>query len=169
MDDIERMEARTLERRRFLSRFSIALGGLASIIVGVPFIGLWLQPVLGRYASAWRAVGKADDFQIDHTVEVSFQNASPLAWTGVSATTGAYLRRTGTNDFTAFSIYCQHLGCPVRWNQSAQLFLCPCHGGVYYADGSVAGGPPPRPLRQYSVRVRNGQVEIKAAGIPYTY
>jgi menaquinol-cytochrome c reductase iron-sulfur subunit len=48
----------------------------------------------------------------------------------------------------------------------AKLFLCPCHGGVYYADGDVAAGPPPRPLFRYDVRVLNGLVQVKAAPIP---
>jgi menaquinol-cytochrome c reductase iron-sulfur subunit len=46
--------------------------------------------------------------------------------------------------------------------------MCPCHGGVYYEDGSVAAGPPPRGLYQYPVRVNNGQVEIMASPIPIT-
>lgn len=169
MDDYEQIPQYTVERRRFLSRLSLALSGLGGLIVGVPFIGSWLEPILHGYPTAWRAVGKIDDFVIGHTVEVTFQNASPLPWTGVSATTGAWLSRTGTTHFTAFSIYCQHLGCPVRWNQDAQLFLCPCHGGVYYANGQVAAGPPPRSLQQYPVRVRSGRVEIQATGVPYTY
>ena len=45
----------------------------------------------------------------------------------------------------------------VNWRAGAELFLCPCHGGVYYADGSVAGGPPPRPLVRYSVRIGDSQ------------
>ena len=57
----------------------------------------------------------------------------------------------------------------MRWEPGSQLFLCPCHGGVSYANGVVAAGPPPRPLQQYPVRVRNGQVEILATGVPYTY
>jgi menaquinol-cytochrome c reductase iron-sulfur subunit len=67
------------------------------------------------------------------------------------------LRRTGEVDFTAFGLNCSHLGCPVNWRAGAELFLCPCHGGVYYADGSVAGGPPPRPLVRYSVRIGDSQ------------
>jgi menaquinol-cytochrome c reductase iron-sulfur subunit len=162
-------EESVLARRRFLSRISVALSGLGAVIVGVPFIGSWLEPILHSYPTAWRPVGKVDDFKIDQTVEVTLTNADPLAWTGVSARTGAWLRRDGATHFTAFALYCQHLGCPVRWNAEAQLFLCPCHGGVYYADGTVAAGPPPRPLQHYPVRVRNGQVEILATGVPLTY
>jgi menaquinol-cytochrome c reductase iron-sulfur subunit len=66
------------------------------------------------------------------------------------------LRRTGDREFTAFGLNCTHLGCPVNWRPGAELFLCPCHGGVYYADGSVAGGPPPRPLVRYSIRIGGG-------------
>jgi menaquinol-cytochrome c reductase iron-sulfur subunit len=53
----------------------------------------------------------------------------------------------------------------VRWEKDAQLFLCPCHGGAFYADGSVAAGPPPGPLNRYPVRVNQGQVEIQATGL----
>ena len=70
------------------------------------------------------------------------------------------MRRTGDQTFTAFAVNCTHLGCPVRWLQDAQLFMCPCHGGVYYGDGRVAGGPPPRPLFQYPVRVQGGEVQL---------
>jgi len=48
------------------------------------------------------------------------------------------------------------------------LFMCPCHGGVYYNDGTVAAGPPPKPLIRYDVRTLNGQVEIKTMAIPIT-
>jgi menaquinol-cytochrome c reductase iron-sulfur subunit len=60
------------------------------------------------------------------------------------------------------------MGCPVRWLPDAELFMCPCHGGVYYTDGTVAAGPPPKPLVRYEVRVVNDQVQIKAAALPIT-
>ena len=34
--------------------------------------------------------------------------------------------------------------------------MCPCHGGVYYADGSRASGPPPRGLYEYEYKVEGG-------------
>jgi menaquinol-cytochrome c reductase iron-sulfur subunit len=54
----------------------------------------------------------------------------------------------------------------VQWVPDGQLFLCPCHGGVYYRNGEVAAGPPPKALFRYNVRVNNGQVEIQTHAIP---
>jgi menaquinol-cytochrome c reductase iron-sulfur subunit len=107
-----------------------------------------------------------DDFAIGETVNVRFEDASALPWSGVTARTAAWLRRESETRFTAYSVHCTHLGCPVRWMAEAQLFLCPCHGGVYYADGTVSAGPPPRRLPTYPVRVRAGQVEIQTSPIP---
>ena len=114
-----------------------------------------------------RRVGKVSDFPVGNFVEVTFLNASPVPWSGVTAKQAAWLRRGPNDHFTALTIYCQHLGCPVRWEPGSQLFFCPCHGGVYYASGAVAAGPPERALPPYQTRVRNGQVEIKTAEIPY--
>jgi menaquinol-cytochrome c reductase iron-sulfur subunit len=106
-------------------------------------------------------VGAVDNFKIGETTAVTFVDSSPLPWSGVTAKTAAWLRRTGEQEFIAFAINCSHLGCPVRWQASSRLFLCPCHGGVYYEDGTVAAGPPPRPLTRYSVRVQDGEVQIE--------
>ncbi|MEJ2053240.1 MAG: Rieske (2Fe-2S) protein [Calditrichaceae bacterium] len=95
-------------------------------------------------------------------------HASPLPWSGKVSETASWLRRVSDNSFIAFSINCAHLGCPVRWIEDAELFLCPCHGGVYNKDGSYAAGPPPHGLRKYPVRVRDGNVEIEASAIPIT-
>jgi nitrite reductase/ring-hydroxylating ferredoxin subunit len=55
-----------------------------------------------------------------------------------------------------------HLGCPVRWVDAAERFICPCHGGVYNIRGMVAGGPPVRPLDRFYTRLntRTGLVEL---------
>jgi len=161
-----RGEALSPERRRFLGRLSIALSAVAAAIVGIPVVGFILGPLIAPEPDVWRAVGAADSFKPGETVSVSFLDPSPMAWAGVSAMTAAWLRRLGSGGFVAFAVNCSHLGCPVRWLSQANLFMCPCHGGVYYADGSVAAGPPPRGLFKYPVRVRDGQVEILASAVP---
>lgn len=60
----------------------------------------------------------------------------------------------------ALSPTCTHLGCSVRWDAASSLFRCPCHGGSYHPDGSVAGGPPPRPLARLPIEIRAGQVFV---------
>jgi quinol---cytochrome c reductase iron-sulfur subunit, bacillus type len=161
-----RGEALSPERRRFMGRLSIALSALAAAIVGLPVVGFILGPLIAPEKDVWRAVGAVDFFKVGETVSVSFLDPSPMTWAGVSAMTAAWLRRLESGGFVAFSVNCAHLGCPVRWLAKAKLFMCPCHGGVYYADGSVAAGPPPRGLFKYPVRVREGQVEILASAVP---
>jgi menaquinol-cytochrome c reductase iron-sulfur subunit len=155
-----------LERRRFLTRISVALSAAVGAVVGLPVVGFLLAPLARRQPRAWRPVGRVGEFKVGETVSVRFEDASPLPWAGVTARTAAWLRRDDESHFIAYSVHCTHLGCPVRWVSEARLFLCPCHGGVYYADGSVSAGPPPKPLPTYPVRVRDGQVEIQTSPIP---
>jgi menaquinol-cytochrome c reductase iron-sulfur subunit len=161
-----RGEVLSPERRRFLGRLSIALSALAAAIAGVPVVGFVLGPLIQSETPVWRSVGVVSSFQVGQTVKVTFEDPSPVEWAGVTALTAAWLRRLDATHFVAFAINCAHLGCPVRWLPKAELFMCPCHGGVYYADGSVAAGPPPRGLFKYPVRVRDGQVEIQTSAVP---
>lgn len=160
--------AKEVSRRTFFSRLSLGLGGLAAAVAAIPVVGYMLAPFFGKYPQLWRDVGGVDEFEIGKTVEISFEVASSVPWSGVTAKSGAWLRRHGREEFIAYSLNCTHLGCPIRWVEKADLFLCPCHGGVYYDDGRVAAGPPPKPLSRYPVRVRNQRVEVKTAPIPIT-
>lgn len=157
-----------LSRRKFLARVSLAAGGIGALILALPVVGFIVAPFFEHYPEAWRSVGRADAFKIGETTVVKYEDASPLPWAGVTARSAAWLRRVDAVTFIAFSINCTHLGCPVRWLAKANLFMCPCHGGVYYQDGSVAAGPPPRPLPRYQVRVKNGEVQIRTSPIPIT-
>jgi menaquinol-cytochrome c reductase iron-sulfur subunit len=153
-------------RRDLLAGFSVLLGLAGAALIGAPVIGFLLAPFVRGKPRVWRAVGRVDQFKIGDTVQVTFENANPLPWDGFLRNTSAWLRQESQGHFVAYSINCTHLGCPVRWEPGAQLFLCPCHGGVYSRDGQVAAGPPPRALVQYPVRVQNGLVEIQTTPIP---
>jgi quinol---cytochrome c reductase iron-sulfur subunit, bacillus type len=159
-DHAIRKARQAITRRQFLSQLSIALGGLGAMLVGIPIVGFVLAPLIQKPPQLWRAVGPVSDFKLGETAEVTFLDPSPLPWSGVTAKTAAWLRREGDDQFIVFAVNCTHLGCPVRWLANANLYMCPCHGGVFYKDGTVAAGPPPRPLVRYQVRVRDFQVEI---------
>ena len=154
------------ERRQFLTRLSIGLSALGGAIVGLPIVGFLLAPLFNRPREDWQIVGEVSAFRVGQTVQVTVVDPSPLAWAGLAERTAVWLRRDSEEQFRAFAVNCTHLGCPVRWIQDASLFLCPCHGGVFYSDGTVAGGPPPRPLVEYPVRVQDGIVQILAGASP---
>ena len=158
----------TVSRRDFFAKLCIGLSVVCAGILGVPLVGFILAPLFQKTPQRWITLGKTGDFEVGKTVNVSFIDPSPLPWAGVTAKSAAWLRRASETEFIAFSVNCTHLGCPVRWLPDAELFMCPCHGGVYYKDGTVAAGPPPRPLIRYEVRVVNDEVQLKSAPIPIT-
>jgi nitrite reductase/ring-hydroxylating ferredoxin subunit len=75
-------------------------------------------------------------------------------WDGDTADIACWVRNVDGKTFQVFAINCAHLGCPVRWFPQSGLFLCPCHGGAYYQDGSRASGPPERGLFEYELQDR---------------
>lgn len=154
------------ERRKLLAALTLGIGAVAGTSLLAPWLGLFVTPIARTDPAVWREVGPASDFPVGKTVQVTYLDSQALPWAGFAARTSAWVRREGPDEFAAFTTYCSHVGCAVRWEEGAELFLCPCHGGAFYADGSVAAGPPPRPLDRYPIRVRNGQVEIRAEGIP---
>ncbi|MDQ6902795.1 MAG: Rieske (2Fe-2S) protein [Bacteroidota bacterium] len=157
-----------IDRRKFLMKLSLGFAALSAAVAAIPVVSALIAPLLEQSKDQWRKVGVLNDFPLGTTNLVTFINADPEAYAGVTAKSAAWLRRNGQNDFIAFAANCTHLGCPVRWEASAKLFMCPCHGGVYYKDGTVAAGPPPKPLTQYEVRVYNNEIQIKTKPLPIT-
>ena len=161
-------QMKNLDRRKFLVRLSILAGAIPAAVVSVPIFSALLGPLLQRQKQDWRKVADLGDIAVGETKLITYVNADPLPWAGVTAKAAAYVRRESEEKLIAFSAHCTHLGCPIRWEADAQLFMCPCHGGVYYKDGTVAAGPPPKPLTKIEVRINQGDVEIKTAPVPIT-
>ena len=113
-------------------------------------------------------VGRVESggYEVGKTVSVAITDPSSLPWAGITAKSALWLRRVNDVDFIAFSVNCTHLGCPVRWFEESHLFMCPCHGGAFYQDGSHASGPPPRGLYQYKYKVENGQLWVSGGILP---
>lgn len=153
-------------RRRFLSLVLLGAAGSAGVALGIPFLGYLLGPLIKPARPAWRDVGAVDSFRVGETVGITYMDPFTVAWSGKETTEKAWVRRSGDSDFIAFSVHCTHLGCPVTWEPDAELFLCPCHGGVFDARGEVAGGPPPRPLWRLKTRIRQGRVEVESQRLP---
>lgn len=55
---------------------------------------------------------------------------------------------------------CPHLGCKVPWCPSSQWFECPCHGSKYNRVGEKRGGPAPRGMDRFAMRLSRTSITI---------
>jgi len=154
-------------RRVFLFKLSLLVNGAVGVVLGVPILGYLLGPALkGSNKTSWINLGPLSDFPTGETRLVNFRNPVTTEWDGQTGDIPCWVRRVSGETFQVFAINCAHLGCPVRWFAQSKLFMCPCHGGAYYADGSRASGPPERGLFTYDYKISNGQLQIDAGQMP---
>jgi len=160
-----------MSRDFFMGAFIFSVGGIATVVFGAPIVAYILGPLLNQPADVWRDIGAVSDWKVGETRHVVFEYPGQVSWAGPTKQTASWVRRNisgSPTPFTAFAVYCTHLGCPVQWLPTPKLFMCPCHGSVFYGDGSVAGGPAPQALAQYQVRVMGGRVQIRTEAVPLT-
>jgi Rieske Fe-S protein len=160
-------EGETVTRRRFMTGTAHAAGGIATAAFALPALGFAISPIFKRLPFQWQIIGTPADFtDTAYTTKV----ITIVQGVGEAGKSIAYVRKRWAqvdtepedkyNQFVALSSRCMHLGCPVRYVQAAQRFICPCHGGVYNFRGMVAGGPPVRPLDRFYTYVHNGYVYL---------
>ena len=160
-----------LSRRRVLMRLAMLFNVAVGMILGLPIVGYLLSPVIrGRKPGyeSWLSLGSLDEFPDGQTRLAAYRNPVANPSDGETANIPCWVRNVGSGKFQVFAINCAHLGCPVRWFPQSGLFMCPCHGGVYYQDGSRASGPPERGLFEYRHKVEQGKLLIEAGGMPTT-
>jgi menaquinol-cytochrome c reductase iron-sulfur subunit len=162
-------EGETVTRRRFMTLTAHGAGAVAASAFALPALGFAAGSALfDRPPVRWEPVGKPDDFRNDTYYP---RVITVVEGIGEIGKTTVYMRARndeidGPEDpaiddrFIAISTRCMHLGCPVRYVDASQRFICPCHGGVYDFRGAVDGGPPVRPLDRFYTRVNNGVVEV---------
>ena len=164
-------EGESMTRRTAFTVGVQAVGGVAVLAVTLPAVGFAVAPLFEEQAEPWQSVGAVSDFSPDTYRPVVLTAVEGIGETGK---TTAYVRQgypdipglpegyeaESPNDYIAISTRCAHLGCPVRFVQSAGNFICPCHGGVYGFLGERIGGPPVRPLDRFQTRVTDGEVEV---------
>src|SRR3979411_482881 len=145
-------EGETVTRRRFMNIGGRPAGGIAAASFLLPALGFALGPIFKSAPHTWETVGSVDDFPDNNYISTVMTSAPGI---GEAGKTTVYVRNrnpaldTDKADrdtaFIAISTRCAHLGCPVRWVDAAQRFICPCHGGVYDLLGRRVGGAPVRP------------------------
>jgi Rieske Fe-S protein len=158
-----------ISRRGLFMKLGILFNGLVATALAVPIVRFLSSSVTqgraGAYLS-WVPVGPLSEFPEGETRLATFRNPNVMPTDGKTVDTACWVRHIAGDQFQVFAVNCAHLGCPVRWFQQSGLFMCPCHGGAYYQDGSRASGPPERGLFEYPTRVRDGIVTIQAGELP---
>ena len=161
-------EGETVTRRRFMTASAHTAGAIGAAAFALPSLGFALGPIFKSTPVRWESVGPVDMFSEDNYIPVVL-TLNPTI--GEAGKTTVYVRKfNATIDtdpydrntpYIAISSRCAHLGCPVRWVDAAERFICPCHGGVYDLLGRRVGGPPVRPLDRFYTRVnKDSEVEL---------
>ena len=174
-------------RSRFLEASTLGVGAAIGAIVTLPVLGFTVLPSFTNLEEDEADLGPIENFPKGEYVIASFL-ANKSAGEVSRRTT--FVRNNGTTDngepsFTILYSRCVHLGCPVQPNGPideentkevdgvelrpvlAQSFGCPCHGGLYDAEGNRRAGPPVRSLDRMTFSIKNGRLvlgELYAVG-----
>ena len=90
------------------------------------------------------------------------QNNSSVNFTIASNNDPGILVRLNNGQFVAYDATCTHAGCPVDYDPSSQMLVCPCHGAAFdpTKNAAVVQGPAPTPLTSVPVHVDNATGSI---------
>jgi Rieske Fe-S protein len=167
-------------RSKFLEASLIGLSAALGGILTLPVLGFMVLPSFTDVEESDVDLGPIDNFPEGAYVIATYL-ANPEQ--GEVSRRTAFVRRNATEgpadpSFTILYSRCVHLGCPVQPNGPidedgkkevngvelrevlAQSFGCPCHGGLYDAEGNRTAGPPVRSLDRYSFSIRNGNLVL---------
>lgn len=130
----------------WLARAFLGLWGLG----GAAAVAAYLKPPEHSAGIAQRLVrvGLLEDLKIGE---------ARLVRHGV---TPFYVVRLDASRIVALSAVCTHVRCILGFDRERGALVCPCHDGRFDLAGNVLSGPPPRPLPNYTVSVRAGEVYV---------
>jgi cytochrome b6-f complex iron-sulfur subunit len=135
--------------RRKLIRFLLGSGFGASIVSFLyPALKFMMPPAIAESAVNQVSAGKATELKPNSAKLFRFGNRPAL------------LVRTASGEFRAFSATCTHLNCTVQYNDQSRQIWCACHNGLFDLNGKVVGGPPPKPLEQFTAHVQGDEVIV---------
>ena len=132
------------------------IGGILAVIGG----GAVLSSTVRRQED-WVAVSALHDLPDNEPTPVTLSVMRMDGYRQALEQRTVFLVKTGESEVAALNATCTHLGCLVGWDAEAQVFKCPCHGGVYDRTGAVKDGPPPMPLAKVATRIDGQRVLVQ--------
>jgi len=162
----QRSEKTVISRRTFLKYGVYGIGGAIFAGLAAPLLRYFFAPVgAAAEQGEWIAIARTSEIPLGTPTRVVYEERSNDAWVVTTHRKSAWVVTEDGRDFTVFDPHCTHLGCPYTWVEGDGAteghFDCPCHGGVFGIDGSVEGGPPPRPLDRITSRVEEDSIMVR--------
>ncbi len=158
-----------LSRNGFVKVVVAMVGTAMGAIIGIPAIGYLISPATKiQKSNAWVPLGPLENIPIGIPTLFNFTRTQINGWEKTVNSYGVYVWRKNQDEVKVFSNVCTHLSCRVTWNADKEEYICPCHAGLFDIEGNVTGGPPPRPLKLYSVSDGSLKVEQGTLSIHFT-
>jgi Rieske Fe-S protein len=155
-------------RRRFLGFLTNLLMATIGLIVATPVLGYVFAPLRRKPGAeepggAFQDAGPLSGIPVGQWQLLAVEMVHQDGWRKTRFKHAVWIRRQGEGDqdVTVFSSICPHLGCPINWHPDPSQFICPCHGGLFDADGRHTGGPPPRSMDPLEFEVRAGRLWVR--------
>lgn len=148
-------------RRRFISSITSGILGAIGGILGIIGGGAVLSSTVRRQED-WLTASALLDLPDNEPTAVTLSTTRLDGYRETLQRKTIFLVKTGESEVAAFDATCTHLGCLVAWDSQAQVFKCPCHGGVFDRSGAVVEGPPPESLVKIATRVDGNRVMVQA-------
>lgn len=154
-----------MTRREMLKRMLQTGAGLVALVLGLPTLVLSLAPLRDRRQAVWRSLGTLAAYPVGGVRQATVPLPHP-DWAKAPIDQGVYVWRPTPDEVVVYSRSCTDLGCPLTWDPGGEVFLCPCHGGIFAKNGQRMAGPPKLPMYRYLTRMVDGQLEIDLRSVP---
>ncbi len=137
-----------MERRKFINGLMV-IGGIGTLGAAIyPVVEYLVPPDSGEPTVTSLKVGKLSEFEMNSSKIIKFGRIPVM------------LIRDESGDLHALAATCTHLDCIVQYRQDAKQIVCACHNGVFDLKGRNVSGPPPKPLEEFAVIIKDDEIII---------
>lgn len=147
-------------RRRLFTWMTAAAMSFVGFGLGIPLVGYLMSPAFKRREQSWVELGKVDELSVQEPKQLTYVATVQDGYIKGTTHKAVWAVKRDNGDVTAFAPQCTHLGCGYRWDDGERKFKCPCHGSMFDVNGSVVGGPAPRPLDRLPVKIEKGVLYV---------
>ena len=154
------MSDNSISRRKFLEAGVLAIAGVIGAAAGgAALTSIGAPAIANKRGGKWVDAGPVADLAQGQFNKIGITYSAKDGWLEGKMKQLVYVKLSG-DDVLALSATCSHLGCNVNYDEPSGQFKCPCHAGMYDANGKNISGPPPRPLSRLEAKVENGRLMV---------